>query len=174
MPTLAQTLGTTTPISPLLRKAGRLGIQSVEDMITLAALRGCHHYSPIVPPAITPSASQNLTDEEITILLLVGENPYNPNAIRCAAQMARSPKINPAQLARLAVMENCERVLSHIARAGITHDPEGCAFWSEVLHGISPPPPRHEPNLPHWSRFVSMPGIQRGGIAPTRWLVPHP
>jgi hypothetical protein len=28
--------------------------------------------------------------------------------------------------------------------------------------------------LPHWTRFVSMPGRQRSGPAPIHWLVPSP
>jgi hypothetical protein len=171
MPTLAQTLGTTTPVSTLLRKAKRLGIHTVGEMIAVAVSRGCRHYSSVALPFDMPSGASSISDEELTILLIIGENPYEPNAIRCAAQLARSSKIRAEQLARLAIMEKCERVLAHIARAGVTHDPEGSGFWSDLLQRISPPPPRQEPHLPHWSRFVSMPGIQRGGIAATRWLV---
>jgi hypothetical protein len=120
-----------------------------------------------------PPSETALGDDELTILLLIGENAYEPTTIRCAAQLARSPLVPPAKLVRLAVMEKCERVLTHIARAGIDHDPEGQPFWQAVLSKLPATPLRAEPDLPHWSRFVSMPGRQRSGIAPTRWLVPH-
>ena len=107
MPTLAQTIETTTPVSPLLRKARRIGIRSVDDMIALAASRGCSHYMPGLRSV--PVSADELGDEELTILLIVGENPYEPTAIRCAAQLARSRLVNPAKLARLALMEKCER-----------------------------------------------------------------
>jgi hypothetical protein len=174
MPTLAQTLHTTTPRSPLLRKARRLGVHSVNDMIRLAVQRGCRHYAPQPDTRRLSIPSGALGDDELTILLLVGENPYEPAAIRCAAQLARSPHVHPARLARLAIMENCERVLTHIARAGADHDPEGSPFWIDLLNRLPDSQPREEPALPHWSRFVSMPGIQRSGLAPVRWLVPRP
>lgn len=172
MPTLAQTLETTTPVSPLLRKARRLGIHSVDDMIALSALRGCNHY--MRDTSSVPVPPNELGDEELTILLIVGENSYEPTAIRCAAQLARSPFVNPANLARLALMEKCERVLAHIARAGIDHDADGADFWHDVLNRLHAPPAREESALPHWTRFVSMPGIQRSGPAPIRWLIPRP
>ncbi len=160
MPTLAQTIETTTPVSPLLRKARRIGIRSVDDMIALAASRGCSHYLPGTRPV--PALADELGDEELTILLIVGENPYEPTAIRCAAK-----------LARLALMEKCERVLAHIARAGIDHDLDGTDFWRDLLNRLHAPPARQESALPHWTRFVSMPGIQRSGPAPIRWLTPR-
>jgi hypothetical protein len=172
MPTLAQALETTTPVSPLLRKARRLGLSGVDAFVSLAIERGCRHYAcPSSAPNPVPSRS-GLPDEELTVLLLLGENRYDPTAIRCAAQPARSPHVDPERLARLARMEKVERVLSHIARAGLLHDSEGCEFWRRLLNRVPPMPDRAEPNLPHWTRFVSSPGRQRGGIAPTRWLVP--
>lgn len=173
MPTLSQALETTQPVSPLLRKARRLGLRGVDELIALAVSRGCSHYAPGRDPVPNPPNRQALGDDELTILLIVGENAYDPTAIRCAAQLARSPHIDPARLARFAVMEKTERVLTHIARAGLAHDPEGAEFWQDVLKRLPCMPPRSEPMLPHWTRFVSMPGRQRGGIAPTRWLVPH-
>lgn len=173
MPSLAQTLATTAPVSPLLRKARRLGIHGVDALISLAVSRGCSHYAAGTPPLRNPPSHESLSDDELTILLMVGENAYEPTAIRCAAQLARSPHIRPSKLARLAVMEKCERVLAHIARAGVEHDREGASFWHELLARLSPPAPRPEPHLPHWTRFVSMPGRQRTGVASTRWLVPR-
>jgi hypothetical protein len=173
MSTLAQALATTTPVSALLRKARRLGVHGVDALISLAVARGCFHYVPGTAPIQNPPSREALGDDELTILLILGENPHSPTAIRCAAQLARSPHVAPTRLARLAVMEKCERVLGHIARAGLAHDHEGAEFWKELLTRLAPPAPRPEPNLPHWSRFVSMPGRQRHGPAPTIWLVPR-
>lgn len=174
MKTLAQTLASSTPVSVLLRKARRLGIDGVGPMIDLAVARGCRHYESGSQPHEKLPAREELTDEELAILLMIGENPYEPMAIRCAAQLARSPFVDPLRLAKLAIMEKTERVLAHIARAGIDHDPDGLDFWRAILNRLPPMAARPEPDLPHWSRFVSMPGRQRVGIAPTRWLVPTP
>lgn len=172
MTTLAQTLATTTPVSTLLRKARRLGLREVEDMISLAVSRGCSHYAADAATLVNPPSREHFGDDELTILLILGENAYNPSSIRCAAQLARSRHIQSSRLAQLAVMEKTERVLAHIARAGIAHDPEGASFWQDILDRLHQTKPRPEPMLPHWTRFVSMPGRQRAGPAPIHWLVP--
>lgn len=162
----------TTPVSPLLRKARRLGLRGVESFVSLAVARGCGHYaSPVSLPVGAPGRNK-LSDEELTVLLLVGENRYEPMAIRCAAQLARSSHVSIPGLARMAKMEKVERVLAHIARAGLAHDPDGAGFWQDLLDRIVAPPERDEPDLPHWTRFVSMPGRQRHGEVPAVWLIP--
>ena len=172
MPTLAQKLSMTAPVSPLRRKARRLGINTVDRMIALAVARGCRHYATTVRPLESPTPLSDLSNEELTILLLTGENPSDPYAIRCAAQLARSPDVDPARLAFMAIREKTERVLAHIARSGIAHDSDGQSFWTTVLARLQRAGTAEEPDLPHWTRFVSMPGIQRGGPAPAIWLTP--
>lgn len=174
MPTLAQTLSTTAPVSVLLRKARRLGLPDLPSLIALAAGRGCRHYSNGGEGKTTTPSLEDLPNDELAILLIAGENPYDPIAIRCAAQIARAQDVEPGRLARLAVMEKTIRVLSHIARAGAEHDTEGADFWRGILEHLPQQAIRKEPDLPHWTRFVSMPGRQRHGIAPVRWLVPQP
>jgi hypothetical protein len=174
MITLAQTLASTTPVSVLLRKARRLGIKDVDAMIHLAAQRGCQHYQLDSQSSPSLPTREEFTDTELTILLLVGENRYEPVAIRCAAQLAQSAHVNPVDLSHLAVKEKTERVLVHIARAGEAHNPEGKVFWQTILNHLPYQKICAEPDLPHWSRFVSMPGRQRSGIAATRWLIPNP
>jgi hypothetical protein len=173
MATLAQTLGATTPVSVLLRKARRLGLSDLNSLIATAASRGCRHYAASATLFSNTPTREALADEELTILLMIGENPYDPSAIRCAAQLARSPLVNPERLAKLAIMEKTERVLAHVARSGVAHDAEGFRFWDKILDQLSATTARNEPDLPHWTRFVSMPGRQRTGMAPTRWLVPN-
>ena len=176
MPTLAEQLRETTPVSLLVRKARRLGIADLDAALEVAGSRGCHHYQPAHPGAVLDPGRDQLPDDELTILLLSGENPYNPTAIRCAAQLARSPHTDPRDLARLAGRFRTHRVLAHIARAGLIHDPDGRSFWQNVLQYLPPVPERLEPDLPHWSRYVSMPGRPRQGMGPLppQWLVPQP
>ncbi|MES2995312.1 MAG: hypothetical protein V4733_00715 [Verrucomicrobiota bacterium] len=173
MITLAEKLGETTPSSLLVRKAVRLGINDHTLAIRLAVQRGCRHYATPGVSSIEDPGHDRFSDEELTILLLSGQNPYDPTAIRCAAQLARSPHVSPTRLALLAERFKTRRVLAHIARAGSRHDPEGATFWLTLLSSLSSSPERAEPDLPHWSRFVSMPGIQRHGPAPVRWLTPY-
>lgn len=174
MPTLAQTLAMTTPVSPLLRKARRLGLCSVDDLIAAAVARGCGHYRSGTRPVSDLPQAEALGDDELVILLLLGENAYEPVAIRCAAQLVRSPRVDPIRVARLARLEKTGRVLAHVARAGLEHDePEAASFWQAIIDRLPGEVLRPEPDLPHWTRFVAMPGLQRGGVAPTRWLVPR-
>ena len=174
MPTLAEQLRETSPVSLLVRKARRLGINDLDAALQVAGARGCRHYHAPHPEPIMDPGRHRLPDDELTILLLSGENPYHPTAIRCAAQLARSPHNDPVHLARMAGRYKTHRVLAHIARAGIAHDPAGHTFWQSLLQHLPPAPARPEPDLPHWSRFVSMPGRQRQGPVPPQWLVPQP
>lgn len=171
--TLAQVLQQTTPVSLLARKAARLGIATLDAQLSLAVARGCRHYpSRSQTPPRDPGLDQ-LPNDELAILLLSGSQDYDPIAIRCAAQLMRSPEIDPRRLAFLAVKEMAKRPLYHIAVAGSEHDPEGHAFWNLVLDSLGTMLPRPEPDLPHWTRFVSMPGYQRGKTAAGSWLVPR-
>ncbi len=173
MPTLAQTLGTTAPVSPLLRKARRLGIRNLRDAINLAVARGCRHYADGAIPLAQDCGRDSFSNEELSIFLLLGENPYDPAAIRCAAQLTRSPDIEPARLGRLALQHGAERPLAHIAHAGAKHDQAGRNFWIEILTRLDRINFfREEPALPHWSRFVSSPGYQRGQTKLPTWLNP--
>lgn len=174
MPSLALQLGETAPTSHLIRKARRFGIVGWNAFIELASIRGCDHYKPSAPQGIEDPGQEHISDTELVILLLLGENAYSPMAIRCAAQLARSPHVDAIQLANLAIRHKTSRVLSHIAHAALSHDAEGAAFWRILLQHL--PASSHrtsEPHLPHWSRFVSMPGFQRNGPAPIRWLTPR-
>ena len=178
--TLAEMLGATTPVSVLLRKARRLGVGSLDDLFQVAVHRGCRHYASALPLSSNQQDRQTrfptlaeLPNDELTVLLLVGEHPYQPQAVRCAAQLARATDVRAGRLAELAIREKCERVLAHIARAGCEHDDDGTDFWGEVLSRLAPVPKRTEHQLPHWTRFVSMPGRQRSGPVPPRWLIPQ-
>jgi hypothetical protein len=173
MITLAAKLGCTAPVSPLLRKARRLGFGSLDRLLALAVARGCRHYAPSGEgEPVEDPGSEQLPDDELTVLLLLGEHPYQPVAVRCAAQLARSPQICPERLAFLAKRERVERVLAHIVGAGLEHDQAAQQYWRRLRDLLADVPPRPEPDLPHWSRFVSMPGRQRHGVEESRWLTP--
>ncbi|NJM39012.1 MAG: hypothetical protein HC845_14775 [Akkermansiaceae bacterium] len=174
MISLANQLSCTTPVSLLVRKARRLDLHGIGSFIQLASTRGCRHYhNPKNPPIIDPGLTK-LTNTELTILLISGENSYEPMAVRCAAQLARSSDINPTHLATLAIRKKADRVLHHIATAGSKHDILGKVFWDAVIDKLPNQATREEPHLPHWSRFVSIPGYQRGRTSKPTWLIPSP
>lgn len=172
MITLAAELGETTPVSFIVKKAQRLKIYGLDEAIALAAIRGCRHYAPVNGTSVDDPGRSIFPDEELVVFLISGENSYSPTAIRCAAQLARSSYVNPAVLAKLTLRLKCERVLGSIAHAGFQHDVEGRDFWTALLSALPPMASRDEPKLPHWSRYVSMAGIQRDGMTAPKWLRP--
>src|SRR6266568_5227270 len=105
-PTLAAKLGTTTHLSPLLRKARRLGL-GLRELEILAAQRGCRHYSNGTEPEQPLAEEREFSNEELAIALLSTALRYDPRSIRCGAAMLGAVENNPRRLARLAVMERC-------------------------------------------------------------------
>ena len=85
-------------------------------LLKCAVERGATHYERDFPNDLAPD-QPNLSDEEIGIALCLAEHPYNSTLIRAAAQLLSSPQVDPARLARLAVMERVEPVLLYIAQA---------------------------------------------------------
>jgi len=177
MVTLNESLQQTTHRSFLVRKASRLGFCDIESLIQLAVLRGCLHYRgggeslQIVDPG-----QDLLSDDELVILLLHGGYRYEPMAVRCAAQLLKSPNVLPEHVAFLAARERCVLALKYIASLGLKHDESGRMLWSKldaVLQATGISEKKVSPGvLPHVSRFMSNPGIQRGTKVDPIWLSP--
>ena len=168
MITLAQQIGETAHCSLLLRKARRHGLTDLPSIMRLAVARGARHYASVYPPAEAAPGVEALGHEELVALLLLGSQPFEPFAIRCAAQI-----ITLCDLRRLSLIARRERVsrpLAHIARAGAAHDTGQTARWQSLLRLLRSPPPVSSGRLPHWSRFVSHSGITRHGGPRTDWL----
>jgi hypothetical protein len=160
-PTLAAKLGTTTHLSGLLRKAGRLGL-GPRELEILAVQRGCRHYSNGSEPAELLATEGDFSNEELAIALLSTAMPYNPHSIRCGAAMLGAPGNDPRHLARLAVMERSVAPVRYVAEAGRRFEPEN-AFWPELLDALPPAPAPKSGVMPHPTRFVAMTGFTRQG-----------
>lgn len=173
MVTLAHELGETTPVSYVVKKAQRLGILGLDEAVGVAFQRGCRHYSPANGGLIKDPGRSCFSDEELVVFLISGEHAYTPTAIRCAAQLIRAPHVDPVFLAKLSMKLKCDRVLRSIAHAGSKHDQDGRLFWTKLLATFPEVLERKEPKLPHWSRYVSMAGIQRDGMTEPQWLTPR-
>ena len=160
-PTLATMLGTTTHLSPLLRKARRLGLGPTELQI-LAVQRGCRHYSNGSEPEQPLAAEDDFSNEELAVALLSTALLYDPHSIRCGAAMLGAEGNDPQCLARLAIMARCVAPLRHVAEAGRHFEPDN-HFWTELL-SLLPATPAPKPGvLPHPTRFVAMTGYTRHG-----------
>jgi hypothetical protein len=168
MSTLAREIGDMGNCSVLLRKAKRLSINSVRDFIRLAVARGCRHYAPSYPPADFDPGFEAIANEELVALLLLGENEFEPIAVRCAAQLAG--RCDLEKLARVANRERVGRVLAHISEAGSAHDSADNGFWLRLRALLGEQNPVVDGVLPHWSRFVSQTGITRNGGGDVKWL----
>ena len=168
MATLAKEIGEIGNCSVLLRRANRLGINSVRDLIRLGVARGCRHYAPAYPPADLDPGYTAINNEELVTLLILGENEFEPVAIRCAAQLAG--RCNPERLAQVAKQERVGRVLSYISEAGSAHDSMHKDFWFRLSALLGDQEPVDDGVLHHWSRFVSQTGVTRSGGGDVKWL----
>lgn len=172
-PTLARKLGDVPHVSGLLRRIAQLSgaVERVADwLLKVAIARGANHYRRDFDPTL-PADFPAISDEEIGVALCLGQNPYNLDALRAAAQFLSSPRINAARLCCLAVQERCEPVLLHITEVAQKYAPkqEPWAYLRQYLR------PRRLPRtdaLPHWSRFVSQTGYTPAGRGQhIEWLV---
>src|SRR5947207_14179874 len=85
-PTLADKLGTTTHLSPLLRKARRLGLDA-EGLERLAIQRGCDYYDSGKPFEPLEVSTEQFSNAELAIALLNPALRYSPQTLRLGAAM---------------------------------------------------------------------------------------
>ena len=135
-PTLAEKLGMTSHVSPLLRKLKKHGLATPEEIAAAAVGRGCWHYAGLTAlEGITTKDTSAISDEELAIALLSPCHPYEPMLIRIGSQMLSGRNSDPLELARLAVMERCEPVLRYIAECGKKTEPD-LPFWQTILNNL--------------------------------------
>lgn len=170
-------MGRTPHLSPLLRKAGRLGYRTADHLLGLAVLRGCRHYAD--PGAdekgLVDCGKAQFSNDELAVSLISGGLDGEPRHIRCAAQLLRADDINAELVLRLSRMERCLPILKYIAECGVIHDHEGKAFWEQIVREIRDEPSIRKGRLPHPSRFVSNPGWTPSHRAERKpaWLKPE-
>ncbi len=170
--TLARRLGDVPHVSGLLHRIARVsgaGDRVADWLLKVAVQRGARHYQRAFDPPLPPDAPA-ITDEEIGIALCLGEQPYDLDRIRAAAQLLSSPRVDAARLCRLAVQERCEPVLLHIAQLAGRFAP-ALHPWAYVRQHLPARAVPHTDALPHWSRLVSHTGVSaHGGPPRTDWL----
>ncbi len=171
MPTLAEKLGTTTHLSPLLRKAQRLGLDAA-GLERLAIQRGCDYYhegEPLPPASVSLGEFSN---EELAIALMNPALRYHPQTLRLGAAMLGAQGNAPAEIAHLAQLERCEPIVRYVAAAGRQYEPDN-PFWGELLSLLPVTPSPKSGVVPHPTRFVAMTGITRRGVETvTEWIRP--
>ena len=163
MKTVAEQIGGTPHLSPLLHRLRSVGMTGREDLRRLAVARGCEHYrqpGDALKPVRDPG-TERVSDLELAMAMLSAAQGFDPVLVRCAAQLLSGEKITADVIARLAVQERSVPVLRHIARAGLEADAEGRKKWERLLVLLPGSPEVPEGRLPHRSRFVSTTGITR-------------
>jgi hypothetical protein len=176
MATMASLCGGTAHLSPLLRKARALGLETPDSLLRLAILRGCTHYVPADynPLEVTDPGEERFGNEELGVALISGAQEYEPQRMRCAAQLLSGKGLNVETLSRLALMERCEDALAYIAKQGSQWDVEGKAFWTKLSSLLPKSLLEASEVWPHPSRFMLQPGYRRGGAMHTPvWLRPR-
>lgn len=174
---LAHLIGTTPHLSPLLRKARRLGYATPDDLQQLAVLRGCSHYSQPGGDSegIEDCGRDRLSNEELAVALISAGSDGDARHIRVAAQLLGAPGLRAASVARLARMERCAPIVRYIAEAGLREDEAGADFWKTLLQILPSGQTIAEGRMPHPSRFMSQPGWTPASRPKRRvsWLRAH-
>ncbi len=168
---LASKLGTTTHLSPLLRKAGRLGLDA-GGLELLALQRGCDYYRDDTPLSASQISVEQFSNAELAIALLNPALRYRPQTLRLGAAMLGAEGNVPEEIARLVQWERCEAVVRYIVECGRKFEPHN-GFWSTLLELIPQTRPPKAGVIPHPSRFVAMTGITRRGVETvSEWIRP--
>jgi hypothetical protein len=168
---LASKLGTTTHLSPLLRKAGRLGLDA-GGLELLALQRGCDYYRDDTPLSASPVSIEQFSNAELAIALLNPALRYRPQTLRLGAAMLGAEGNAAEEIARLAQWERCEAVVRYIAECGRKFEPNN-GFWFRLIELTSQARPLKAGVIPHPSRFVAMTGITRRGVETvSEWIRP--
>jgi hypothetical protein len=151
MRTLNEMLGMTYHLSTLRRKLIRLSLSDSKQWQTLAVQRGCKHYPTVSDPVCDPGLEM-LSNEELGLALLLGELPYDPQAIRVAAQLL-SGEIDVDEVLEIAERERLGHLLHRIAEDILSFGIE-LKNWSKMLESTKP---RDFPIgvLPHRSRYIA-------------------
>ena len=87
-PTLAHRLGEVPHVSGLLRRIAQLsgaGERVADWLLKVAVERGANHYRRDFDPTL-PADLPAIRDEEIGVALCLGQNVYDLDALRVAAQ----------------------------------------------------------------------------------------
>jgi len=181
--TLANRLGTTPHLSPLLMKARRLGLSKPEDLEKLAVSRGLRYYDPHgdsmkgLPRMIGASkmaGEYSFNNEELALALLSPAAPYSLQRLRMGAAMLAAEGNRPQHIAHLARLERSEAIVRHIGLCGTQAEPNN-SFWVTLLGLLPVIPPSRPDMLPHLTRFVAMTGLsQNGKGCSMKWIRPIP
>lgn len=171
-PTLAEKLGAIAHLSPLLRKARRLGLDA-SGLERLAIQCGCDYYhegEPLPPLEISPG---HFSNEELAMALLNPALHYHPQTLRLGAAMLGAEGNDPELLAYLSALERSEAVVRYVAEAGKRFEPQN-EFWRRLLALLPASPAPNSAVVPHPTRFVAMTGITRRGVETvTQWIRPR-
>lgn len=169
MKTLAETLGETWHLSPLARKLRRLGLPDVHSWMQLAVQRGCAHYQTNAEPVRDPGQG-DVSNMELAVALLLGENPYDPRAIRLAGALLSDCR-DSGELMALGHRERVGSRIRYIAEKGAQVEPKR-PLWRELMERI-PSRPYQDGLLPHRDRFTTPsagPREMLRGAGGNRWI----
>jgi hypothetical protein len=155
-PTLAEKLGTTCHVSPLLLKLKSHGLATPKEIAAAAIDRGCRHYAPFAEGL--HKDAPGVTDEELAIALLSPCHPYEPQLIRIGSQLLSGESTDPAKLAHLAILERCGPIIKYIAQCGQETEPDH-PFWPAILTRLQDYEPAPASIMSHISRFRIETGV---------------
>lgn len=167
---LAERMGMTAHISPLLQKARRLGLSQPADLEQLALTRGLSYFGK--PTVMTQISIELFSNEELAVALICPSAPYSINRIRMAAALLAGNSISPRKIIKLAQQERCEPIIKHISKCGMMIEPDR-APWKQLYEAMPDKPIMDIDVLPHVTRFTTLNGLSRDGARNvSQWVRP--
>lgn len=174
--TLAQRLGFPVHVSVLRRKLLRYWHKSPGNsgsleawLIDLANVRGATVISrPAAEPHALLPTLQEVSNEELTIGILLPQNCDRPQILRLAAQLISRESVDFPTLRSLARQERVERILAALAVQALRVAPSH-SLWRKIADAFRDAKPLRSPLL-HYTRLAE-PVPENGRVCRGRWAL---
>jgi hypothetical protein len=174
--TLAMRLGRTCHVSPLRMKLSGMwkrapgSAKVLEDwLVDLANRRGARivtrensKYFPV------GGDSNEITNEEVVVGLLLPQNRDRPQMLRLAAQLISRKAVDFRQLTRLAIRERVEFMLAELARQACKVEPKH-SLWRQIRQQFEAERVPASP-LVHHTR-LAQPAMKNGLVNAEKWVL---
>ena len=168
MNTIAQRLGITAPVTPLLMKVRRLarGMAVVPWLVETANVRGFNAVQRSGEGSGAGANLETLSNEELAMAFLLPGLEDEPQSLRLGAQIISRGAAETSALLSIAAREGALRILAGLAAQALKAAPTHAA-WNTIAAATAGERPLRG-NLIHWTRLAE-PVMQFRGPHTGEW-----